>query len=194
MELKVGDRIKFLDQVGEGVVKSILNNNQLIIEDHDGFDYTVHASEVIKSASDSEQKKLSEKALPSESEIFNKDVDREKLEAAQDKFKDLYQEKVTVKDSEVMEVDLHIHELLDNTTGMGNGEMLDHQIRHFERMMKIAERKKFAKVVFIHGVGEGVLRGEIRRLIEQYYPNCSFKDGNYKEYGIGATQINIRYN
>ena len=132
--------------------------------------------------------------MPSETQIFHKDVDEEKLEAVQDKFSDVYKEKAQFKDSEVMEVDLHIHELLDFTKGMSNGEMLDHQIRHFERMMKIAERKKMAKVIFIHGIGEGVLRSEIRRLIDQFYPNCSYADGNYREYGIGATQVKLRHN
>ncbi len=194
MDFKVGDKIKFLDQVGEGVVKEILGDSEVLIEDQDGFDYKVHVSSILKSVSASEERMLYDKAMPSDTQIFDKDVNREKLEAAQDKFHDQYQEKIPFKDPEVMEVDLHIHELIDNTSGMQNGDMLDHQIRHFERMMKIAERKKFTKVVFIHGVGEGVLRAEIRRLIEQFYPNCSFRDGNYREYGIGATQIHIRYN
>ena len=33
MKFKPGDRVKFLDQVGEGVVKAILPNGKLMIED-----------------------------------------------------------------------------------------------------------------------------------------------------------------
>ena len=194
MKFKPGDKVKFLDQVGEGVVKAILPNGKLMIEDEVGFDYEVGTAEVLLSQGSSAEAKLYDAVPPTETSIFHKDVDEEKLETAQDKFADLYKEKAHIKDSEAMEVDLHIHELLDRTQGMSNGEMLEHQIRHFERMMSIAERKKVARVVFIHGIGEGVLRAEIRRLIEQFYPNCSYADGNYRTYGIGATQIKILYN
>lgn len=194
MKFSVGDKVKFLDQVGEGTVVKILSDSLVMITDSDGFDYEVNASELIKTAGSSSERELYERALPSENQIFVKDVDEEKLKVVKDKFADIYKERVTIKDSEVMEVDLHIHELLDSTTGMRNGDMLDYQIKHFERMMKIAERKKFKRAVFIHGVGEGVLRAEIRRLIDEYYPNCSYRDGNPREYGVGATQVEIRYN
>jgi len=194
MIFKVNDKVKFLDQVGEGIVKEVLNEFEVMIEDDDGFDYKVNSKELIKISDSINESKAYENHSPSDTSIFTKDVNRDRLEAAQDEFKDKYSDQQFRYKGEVMEVDLHIHELLDYTKGMSNSEMLDHQVRHFERMMKIAERKKVNKVVFIHGVGEGVLRAEIRRLIEQFYPNCSFRDGNYKDYGIGATQIDIRYN
>ena len=89
-------------------------------------------------------------------------------------------------------MDLHIHELLDNYERMSNGEIVSIQMEHFERMMGIAEKKKVKKVVFIHGVGQGVLRAEIRSFIKSYYPQCEFLDGNYQKYGYGATEVRFR--
>ena len=89
-------------------------------------------------------------------------------------------------------MDLHMHELVDNQRGMSNSEMLAIQMEHFERMMKRAEQTRNNRVVFIHGVGEGVLRNEIRKAIEEYYPNCECHDASYQDYGYGATEVIIR--
>ncbi len=194
MKFKVGDKIRFIDQVGEGTVSEILPNHQVIILDEDGFDYKVHETEIMLVSNSAVESSSYEKSMPSDAEIFQKNIDPEKLKSAEDRFSNLYKEKTTTKKVDFMEVDLHIHELLDNTRGMQNGDMLQHQIRHFERMMKTAERKKISKVVFIHGVGEGVLKREIHNLIEQYYPNCSTQPADHREYGYGANEVRLRFN
>jgi len=91
-----------------------------------------------------------------------------------------------------MEVDLHIHELLDDHKGMGNSEIIAVQLEHFERTLRIAENKKIPRIVYIHGVGQGVLRAEIRKMLYQYYPHCEFLDASYAEYGYGATEVRIK--
>ena len=194
MKFKVGDKIRFIDQVGAGTVSEILPNHQVIILDEDGFDYKVHETEIMLVSNSAVESSSYEKSMPSDAEIFQKNIDPEKLKSAEDRFSNLYKEKTTTKKVDFMEVDLHIHELLDNTHGMQNGDMLQHQIRHFERMMKTAERKKISKVVFIHGVGEGVLKREIHNLIELYYPNCSTQPADHREYGYGATEVRLRFN
>ena len=60
--------------------------------------------------------------------------------------------------NEIVEVDLHIHELLDDTTGMGNAEMLNYQLDVFRQTLEEYKHKKGQKIVFIHGKGDGVLR------------------------------------
>ena len=194
MKFKIGDRVRFIDQVGEGKVKAILDSNQVTIVDEDGFDYSVSVGDLMLIPNNSQEAQKYESSLPSDGEIFEKNVDREKLKAAEESFSNLYKEKPKAKSGDFMEVDLHIHELLENTRGMENRDMLQHQVSHFERMMKTAERKKVSKIVFIHGVGEGVLKREIHRLIEQFYPNCSAQPADYREYGYGATEIRIRFN
>ena len=54
-----------------------------------------------------------------------------------------------------MEVDLHIHELVDDQRGLADGAKLAIQMAHFDRMMDIAKREKLRRIVFIHGVGQG---------------------------------------
>jgi DNA-nicking Smr family endonuclease len=58
-------------------------------------------------------------------------------------------------------------------------------------MLRNAEEKKIPRVVFIHGVGQGVLRQEIRKILNDYYPHCEFMDAPYHTYGYGATEVRI---
>ena len=88
-----------------------------------------------------------------------------------------------------MEVDLHLHELVDDMSGLKDRTKLDIQLNHFERMMKIALEQKIRRVIFIHGVGQGVLRHQIRSRLEMFYPNCSVRDANPREYGSGASEV-----
>ena len=92
----------------------------------------------------------------------------------------------------VIEVDLHIHELLDNTSGMTNGEMLEYQLGVFRRTMEENRKRIGQKIVFIHGKGEGVLRRAIETELKTKYKNCTFQDASFREYGFGATMVTIR--
>ena len=94
--------------------------------------------------------------------------------------------------TDIIEVDLHIHELLDNTAGMSNGEMLEYQLGVFRRTMEENRRRVGQKIVFIHGKGEGVLRRAIETELKTKYKSCTFQDASFREYGFGATMVTIR--
>lgn len=88
------------------------------------------------------------------------------------------------------EVDLHIEELVSNTSGLSNYEMLNIQLEKFEKELDNAIQKHMKKIVFIHGVGNGRLKQEIHSALKGM-KGITFHDGSYKEYGFGATQVNI---
>jgi hypothetical protein len=89
------------------------------------------------------------------------------------------------------EVDLHLEELVDNVKGMTNGQMLDIQLRHFQKKLDEAMASNIRKVVFIHGVGNGRLKQEIRKLLGTY-KELRFHDAAYGTYGFGATEVVFR--
>lgn len=93
--------------------------------------------------------------------------------------------------SQIIEIDLHIHELIDNFANLDNADMLRIQLDKFHSVMKENINKKGQKIVFIHGKGEGVLRKEITELLRKQYKNASFQDASFQQYGFGATQVNI---
>ena len=65
------------------------------------------------------------------------------------------------KNEVVFEVDLHINQLVENTRNLDNCDMLSMQLNTAKRKLEYAISKRFSKVVFIHGVGEGVLKREL---------------------------------
>lgn len=92
----------------------------------------------------------------------------------------------------IVEVDLHISELLDSTAGLSNTEMLEVQLKEFNSVMQKYQRDKGTKIVFIHGKGEGVLRNALLKELKYKYKNCDVQDASFREYGFGATQVTIR--
>lgn len=92
----------------------------------------------------------------------------------------------------IVEVDLHIHQLLDSLSGLTNTDMLNAQLAEFNRVMKHYSKAKGQKIVFIHGKGEGVLRQALLKELKLKYKQCDVQDASFREYGFGATQVTIR--
>ena len=102
-------------------------------------------------------------------------------------------QKIAKKDKDdVLEVDLHINELLDSTAGMSNKEMLDYQMSKFREVMNENINNKRKKIVFIHGKGDGVLKSEIIKAIRKEYKKTDYQDASFQEYGYGATMVIIK--
>ena len=95
-------------------------------------------------------------------------------------------------ENKVIEIDLHINQLLETTSGMDNTAILNYQLSKFHEVMKANSGKKGQKVVFIHGKGEGVLRSALEKELKTTYKgNCRFQDASFREYGFGATMVVI---
>ncbi len=89
---------------------------------------------------------------------------------------------------EIIEVDLHINQLVDNVVGMTNHEILQIQMETFHKSMTDAIQQKAGKIVFIHGIGNGTLKNSIRESISQQY-KLHYEDASFREYGFGATMV-----
>lgn len=94
--------------------------------------------------------------------------------------------------NEIAEVDLHIGELLDDTRGMSNSEILDYQLDKFHEVMEQYKNKREQRIVFIHGKGDGVLRKALLDELKRKYPACKAQDASFQEYGFGATMVTIK--
>ena len=102
------------------------------------------------------------------------------------------EKKVKETDSEIEEVDLHIHEIVEDYAGLSNGEILQIQMDRFQTALEGAILHKSKKIVFIHGVGNGKLKHELRRELDTKYSGLMYQDASFKEYGFGATVVYIK--
>lgn len=111
--------------------------------------------------------------------------------------KELQQRQQTHKspkpERDIKEVDLHIHELVDDYSSLTNAEMINIQLDTFRReLFEAIQNKKASKIVFIHGVGNGTLKYELRKELERHYSSFRFQDASFKEYGFGATLVYLQ--
>jgi len=94
--------------------------------------------------------------------------------------------------NDVLEVDLHIEELTDKYTTMTPTEMLTLQQSICRQKIEFAIAKQYKKIVFIHGVGNGVLKQEVRKLLNNYI-DLKYRDASPLKYGQGATEVLLDY-
>ena len=102
------------------------------------------------------------------------------------------QNKKEQKKPEFQEIDLHIEQITDKVKGLSPGEIIGIQLARFKTTLDGAILAGEKKIVFIHGLGEGKLKSEIRKMIDKEYTSCNYQDASFKEYGYGATLILIR--
>lgn len=102
--------------------------------------------------------------------------------------------KITTKStSEIEEIDLHIEELVESISGLSAGEILDIQMSRFNIALEGAIRGNTKKIIFIHGIGNGKLKYEIRKMLDSSkYSKYRYQDASFQEYGYGATMVILK--
>ncbi len=182
MKINVGDTVETIDDAISGVVTKILAST-ITIETTDGFEFQFEASELIHSNSETSI----------EQALYDSDIEAIKREKETKKRTFTPTVKPKERHAPKFEVDLHIHHLTKSSRGMSNYEMLNLQLDTARGQLEFAIRKRIPKIVFIHGVGEGVLRQELETLFGRYN-NVKFYDADYKIYGLGATEVRVFQN
>ncbi|WP_460218702.1 Smr/MutS family protein [Psychroserpens sp. MEBiC05023] len=180
MQFKIRDIVSVLDEDIIGVITKI-SNETLSIETDDGFEMEFSVSEVIK-------------AKPLQVNVFSNTNASTVINEKEQTHK---RKSVKVKPKErslpAMEVDLHIHQITTSNKHMSNFDMLNLQLDTARYKLEFAIKKRIQKVVFIHGVGEGVLKTELEYLFGRY-ENVKFYPADYQKYGLGATEVYIYQN
>lgn len=186
-----GQRVKFLNDVGSAVVLR-MEGELVVVEDEDGFERSVERRELIAALEPEVEADKYGNTIPDIATLLAQDVGEKRMRELQKEFEVRYQNSQATsmarRDAH-MEVDLHIHELVDDQRGLPDRTKLAIQMDHFDRMMDIAKREKLRRIVFIHGVGQGVLRHQIRTSLDQHHPDCTYREGDPRKYGSGATEV-----
>lgn len=175
-----GDKVAVLDEAINGLVLSV-KANEVTIETDEGFVMNFSINELVKLNDTSN--------LMDSIRRFN--VDEIKKEKAIPKPRSFVKEKKEKHEVGVPEFDLHIEKLVKNKHGMSNYDILTLQAETAQRHIEFAIKNRIPKIVFIHGVGEGVLKAELDFLLGRY-DGIDFQEGNYQKYGQGATEVFIR--
>jgi len=180
MKLNIGDVVVVTDDVLKGKVTAI-KGEDVSVETEDGFLLKFKENELIKIPI--EQSELSKKVVVpfhlAEKTEYKKQGKKVKA-------------KKTKEVTPAMEVDLHIEKLVKSFKGWDNYDILSLQMDTAKHKLEFAMRNRIPRIVFIHGVGEGVLREELHYLLKRYPVNIS--EASYQKYGMGATEVYIVQN
>lgn len=184
MHFKVGEKVAVLDDIIEGKVVEVFQN-KIVIETSDGFSFDFLPNELVVI-------KENQSDLSKYSDISNEDL-FEESKGSSNKKKGIQFKSDLKKDKQPpMEVDLHIHNLVSSTRGMDNYDILTIQMETAKHKLEFAIRNRISKVVFIHGVGEGVLKSELEFMFKNY--QVESYAASFKKYGLGATEVYIYQN
>ncbi|MDC7996177.1 Smr/MutS family protein [Altibacter sp. HG106] len=176
--MKIGDRVSVVDDVLSGVVTDIVGNT-VHIDSDEGFPLKYHPSELVVI-----EKNTLLKRIDSEDIFTHKQLKESKPR----KKRPVSKRKEKVRPP--MEVDLHIQKLTKNYMRLSNYDMLELQLDTAKRQLDFALSKRIQRVVFIHGVGEGVLKAELESLFRRY-DNITYGIADARKYGHGATEVYI---
>lgn len=184
MGFKKGDQVAVLDDVIKGKVIAV-STDTIEIETSDGFSFGFSPKELVLLGE-------SQTELSKYSDISNEDLMKESSTEEKKRNSIKFKSDLKPEKQPPMEVDLHIHNLTTSTRGMDNYDMLTIQMEHAKHKLEFAIRNRIPKVVFIHGVGAGVLKSELEYMFNNYH--VKYYEASYKKYGMGATEIYIFQN
>ena len=185
MKFNPGDKVRFINDIGEGIVLKILSSTSVLVENEYGFEQTHNISELVNVKGSSDYKIDGILFNESVQDKINSDKKAKEESDLQRKFRNLSK----YSNDDKLVIDLHIEELIDSHNGLSNYQIIQIQLREFRKGLNNAINNKVKKLIIIHGVGEGVLKSEIRKELNHNYSDYKHFDANYSG---GATEIVLK--
>ena len=171
MEFCIGEKVRFVHETGFGIIKKEINLSKYLVENEFGIELVVLRVNLVKI----------------HSENYRENVDIKDLEESQ-------KPKISqVKKSDLPEIDLHLEQFQILNKNLTNTEILFFQLRKANEFVQKMLDKRISRFVVIHGVGEGVLRSEVRTMLTKY-SGVQTSDADPSKYGQGATLVFVNYN
>jgi dsDNA-specific endonuclease/ATPase MutS2 len=91
------------------------------------------------------------------------------------------------------EFDLHIEELEVDYRSMRTHEIMKVQLSVFENKLSLSIKNRISPLIFIHGVGNGVLRQEIHKRLGKNPFIEKFQNKGLDSNGFGATEVFLKF-
>ena len=163
--MKIGDRVRYVDDVGEGVIKGFsIDKTIALVENEFGITMNVPLNKCVLLHQKEDYGKIKNKQQTNPSSPNKKKISR--------------------AGANTLEVDLHIEKLLPEK----NDAMIpiEYQINVAKRILRENRKRKGINIVLIHGQGEGILRKALIKEIEECFPEYSWEDASFAKYGVGG--------
>ena len=168
MDFNIGDRVLFKKENLKGEVVKINSSYKLTVLSSDGFELKVDFKDLVKI------EQGTDKAASYGEYTYTKDVDRRTSKSQKRQ-----------KSQTVLKVDLHIELLTSNFYYLDNFEIVQMQLNECHKKIQQAINSNITKLIIVHGIGTGVLKSEVHKLLRNY------KLRFYLSKDAGATEVMI---
>lgn len=170
-KFSIGDKVQLINQNLKGVVLEVFDY-KVLIKDEFGFDEEILISNLTFQSNIEDY----ENFLNGINVVFEKKENNkpEKLSKGN-----------VVK--QVLEIDLHIHQLTSSTRHMTNHDMILLKLKKVNETIRLTNKNKYSKIVFIHGIGTGKLRSELEKELRKL--KMQYQDASFEKYGGGALEV-----
>ena len=171
--MKIGDKVKLLDEEGIFTIKNFIGNKAVLLDSY-GFEVTHSLNNLIaydKYAS-----------MYTEVTDFNAKKEDVTFKKTNNLKKETIQERI---------IDLHIGNIVDSFKNMMPHQMLEKQINKAMEEIKSAKKDKVKKLILIHGKGKGVLKKEIYKILNSMN-DIEYFEADIIKYRFGAVEIRFK--
>lgn len=166
--MKIGDKVAVINDDLEGKIIQIMPKEIRFVS-RDGFEYVYKKNQLIVIQKSLEETLKNKHFIP----------------------KDLVSKKrKRNKQTGTPVFDLHIERIQAKHQHLSNGQKLTMQIDEAERIihkMKIKHQKRF---ILIHGLGQGVLKLELIKLLK--LKGLTYSQASFQKYGEGALEVVLK--
>lgn len=171
--MKIGDKVKLLDEEGIFTIKNFIGNKAVLIDSY-GFEVTLSLNNLI----------AYDKYANMYTEVT--DFNAKKEDVTSKKTNNVAKE--TIQDRII---DLHIGNIVDSFKNMMPHQMLEKQINKAMEEIKSAKKDKVKKLILIHGKGKGVLKKEIYKILNSM-DDIEYFEADIIKYRFGAVEIRFK--
>ena len=166
----IGERVVLKKERTKATILLNIGDKKVKIKDEDGFEYIINNSDL----------------LPLDTNTDNTQSYGNQFDIKEDDLpkKDIKKLKLNKTDSSGrVKIDLHIEQLTNYYHHMQNSEIVKIQMEYCKKELDLAMFKAKHSLEIVHGIGEGVLKSEVHKLLKMY--NLSFFESN----NGGSTEV-----
>lgn len=151
MQFTIGDKVLFKKDDLKGEIIRVNSLYKVTVLTTDGFEMSISIKDLVKVESGTD-KAISYGEIGYSKDKIAKTLKSQKQENSQS----------------ILKVDLHIELLTDNFQYMDNFEIVQIQLDLCQKKIEKALNSNYQKIIIVHGIGTGVLKAEVHKLLSHY--------------------------
>ena len=168
-KFRIGDKVILKKDRTKATVLLEIGDRKVKIEDEYGFEYIINNSDILPVDKSTDTMISYGKTF----EVKDEDIRKEKKKTSFNK-----------TDSRGrVKIDLHIEQITSYYDHMKNSEIVQVQMEYCKKELDQAMLKHKESIEIVHGIGEGVLKSEVHKLLNLY--NLTFFESN----NGGSTEV-----